>query len=326
MLDQVRLHLLLVLIPLFALTVWWESLDRGLRWADARGHLPTEAWFGYALGAVQYAGVLVILAAMPAVLVRAWSTVRLGAGPLRERLEELCRVHGVRVRALLVWRTHNAMVNGALIGIVPPLRYILLTDALLGSLPLRQVEAVMAHEVAHARRHHLPWLVVILLGTAGVTWTAGELLYAAVLPSGGSASVVPGVVLTVATLTVTVLAFGHVSRRFEQQADAFAVQHLSREDAPDADPPIATVTAADAMSGALANVAVLNHIDPVSFSFRHGSIATRRRRIAALVGRRLDALDVDRRVRRLKVVGLVALAVVLVLAAVDPLGTGGGAP
>ena len=32
--DQARLHLLLVLIPLFALTIWWESLARALEWAS----------------------------------------------------------------------------------------------------------------------------------------------------------------------------------------------------------------------------------------------------------------------------------------------------
>lgn len=317
-LDQSRLHLLLVLLPLFALTVWWESLDRFLTWAGPAGYLPEAAWFGEALVVVQYAGVLVILALMPLVLIRAWSTVRLGEGALRDRLEALCRVNRVRVRALLVWRTHNAMVNGALIGIVPPFRYILLTDALLASLPLRQVEAVMAHEVAHARRHHLPWLVVILIATGGLTWFVAALAYQRVLAPGAPPSMLGEGLLTLITLAVTVMMFGHVSRRFEEQADAFATQHLSREDTPEAEPVVVTEAAAGAMSGALANVAILNHIDPKSFSFRHGSITARRRRLHAAVGQPIGRLSVDRKVRRLKVAGLLGLLILIVLTSFAP--------
>ena len=147
--DQVRLHLLLVIVPLFALTLWWESFDRVMHWADSRTMLPERAWVSPIITAAHYAGILAIVALMPLLLVRVWSTVRLGHGPLRERLESLCRNNAVRVRDLLVWRTHNAMVNGALVGVVPPFRYILLTDALLASLPLSHIEAVMAHEVGH---------------------------------------------------------------------------------------------------------------------------------------------------------------------------------
>lgn len=316
-LDQSRLHLLLVLIPLGALTVWWESMHRLFLW------LEESRTFGVSTDALivaetvlQYVGVLLILAIMPAVLVHIWSTVRLGAGPLRERLEGLCRANRVRVRDLLIWRTHNAMINGALIGVVPPFRYILLTDALLASLPMTEVEAVMAHEVGHARRHHLPWIILILVATAGISWTAAALLWDTLEPASNPDSLLPSTIIIGFTLLMTGLVFGHISRRFEEQADAFAVQHMTREMPDPGHPGVVTPQAAAAMSHALRSVAVLNHMDPEVFSFRHGSIDTRRRRLHALVGRSIDAFPVDRKVRRLKLAGILALLILIALATV----------
>ena len=62
------------------------------------------------------------------------------------------------------------MINGAVMGAITPVRYILLTDALLETLPRERVEAVMAHELAHVRRHHIFWLVMAAAGSmAGLT-------------------------------------------------------------------------------------------------------------------------------------------------------------
>lgn len=316
-LDQSRLHLLLVLVPLGALTIWWESSHRLFLWLGAmarfeRAHGP----LAIAEMVLHYVGVLLILAVMPAILVRVWSTVRLGAGPLRDRLESLCRANRVRVRDLLVWRTHNAMINGALLGVVPPFRYILLTDALLASLPMPEVEAVMAHEVGHARRHHLPWIILILVATAGLAWTGAAHAWNALAPATDPDALLPASIVAGVTLLVTGLVFGHVSRRFEEQADAFAVQHMTRQ-SPDPDRPgIVTADAAGAMSSALASVALLNHMDPEVFTFRHGSIDSRRRRLHALVGRPIDALSVDRRVRRIKLAGLLGMLVLIVASSV----------
>ena len=318
-LDQSRMHLLLVLVPLGALRVWWELMQRLFLWLHESPAITlSESTLMVAETVLHYAGVLLILAIMPLVLIHVWSTVRLGAGPLRDRLEDLCRANRVRVRDLLVWRTHNAMINGALIGVVPPFRYILLTDALLASLPTREVEAVMAHEVGHARRHHLPWIILILVATAGLSWTAAALAWDAFDPNPDPEAILPTSVVTAFTLLATGLMFGHVSRRFEEQADAFAVQHMTRESPDPERPGVVTEHAAAAMSGALASVAHLNHMDPEVFSYRHGSIGARRRRLHALVGRAIDALPVDRRVRRLKLAGLLALAILITLANVLP--------
>jgi Zn-dependent protease with chaperone function len=260
-----------------------------------------------------------VLTMMPLVLRRVWSTAVLGPGPLRDRLSEMCRRQRVKVRELLVWGTHGTMINGAVMGFVGPVRYILLTDALLESLPQVQVEAVMAHELGHVKRKHMLWLGIAAvsaitlaqLGINGGLWLVwGDRAFAS---DPAQAAV------ALAALLAGLWVFGFVSRRFEWQADAFAVQHLSQAgasadaDSPEASPRpqtsgLVTEAATIAMAGALESVARLNRIPRDKFTWRHGSISVRQRKLVALSGQRLDRLAVDRQVRWLKAASLVALA------------------
>jgi hypothetical protein len=108
-------------------------------------------------------------------------------------------------------------------------------------------------------------------------------------------------------LVLGLAAFGYASRRFERQADADAVRLLSER----AGSGETTPAAVAAMSGALASVAFLNRVPPERPSWRHGSIAWRRRYLAQLVGVPLGPLAVDR------FVGLLGWSsVVVVLAAI----------
>ncbi len=285
-----RQHVLFLLVPLGAILAWNEASVFAL---DAVG---VDGQSAIASG-VQMGGALIVLVLMPPVLCRLWDTVPLGEGEIRDAIRETCDAHRVRVRELLLWRTGGTMVNGAVIGILPRLRYVVITDALLEMLEPEQVAAVAAHEVGHVRRRHMLWLALSVLGAVMVLGTplgwgvnlvlgtpAGE------LPMAEESAVV--IVLGLTLLGVLV-AMGLVSRRFEWQADAFAVQHLSGMRPGKEDVSISPEAAA-AMIGALRRVARLNAIDPNRFTWRHGSIRTRQKRIAALIGEPADALDVDR--------------------------------
>jgi hypothetical protein len=84
---------------------------------------------------------------------------------------------------------------------------------------------------------------------------------------------------------------------------------------------VVTAEAAAAMSGALARVAALNHVPQERFSFRHGSIATRRRRLVGLVGQPVDGLPIDRRANVSKLLSVLGL--VLAIGGLVVLGRGG---
>ena len=229
-----------------------ELLDVGARaiWPDQP---PTGL-----ITIVQLVGALTIFATVPWLMRHIWHTHRLEEGELRHRLTELCHAHRVRVRELLVWNTHGVLVNGAVMGLIGAMRYVLLSDGLLSGLTRDEVEAVAAHEVGHIRRRHIPWLatsvvVVLVLGGFGADWLVFSVL-------GLDLSVTwQMVALLGMPLIVGAFVFGWVSRRFEWQADAFAAQHLSGFRRGHADVTV-SLEATAAMVGALGAVARLNHI------------------------------------------------------------------
>jgi STE24 endopeptidase len=322
----VRHQMGVVVVPLVLIMGWTELVETGAGrvlggGAGTHGNAagPLSQTGTLLLVGAQLLGVVAVFGLMPQVLRFMWDTVPLGPGELRDQLVDLCRSQGVRVRRFLVWRTHGAMVNGAVIGLFAPLRYILLTDALLDSLPRPQVEAVTAHEVGHLRRHHMVWLgLTLMTSVAAGAIGAGFAVQWWLGPAAMDGWI--GVGVTGASLLAGLVVFGYVSRRFEWQADAFAAQHLSgvrhTRGAPrGAEPVLITAESVGAMSDALATVADLNCVPREKFSWRHGSIATRQRRLAALVGVRADRLPIDRQAGRLKMAALVLLLAVGALAA-----------
>lgn len=293
-LATARNNAAIMALPLLLILAWSESLDRIVAMT---GSIELA---GLRLDpAIQVAGALLIFALIPPLMVRVWDTVPIPKGPLRDELERLARVHRVRVRGFLVWRTGGAMLNAAVIGLTPWLRYIVLTDALLDHLPEIEVEAVAAHEIAHVRKRHMIWLAIAVLGSAMLT---GELLArgAHALPLDPALA---AWLIGAASLITVLLVLGLVSRRFEWQADAFAARHLA------ADAPVITHDAAHAMSRALARVSRLNGMPEGRFTWRHGSIAARRQRLETLVGTPVAALPIDRHARL-----VVALAILAFIA------------
>lgn len=322
LLGQLRHQMSLMLAPLLVLLAWLEAVER---WAPPGA---TALRGGLTLG-----GAATVFLFAPVVIRRMWDTTALPAGDLRDMLVAMCRRHRVGVRELLLWRTYGGLVNAAVMGIVSPLRYILLTDALLERLPLRQVEAVMAHELAHVRRHHMFWLLIVVAGTSALLQVLGAFVTDLLLPAAPAQEpltvsagfivdllndprVVDGALLVLGAACWLVI-FGWVSRRFERQADTFAVQHLVRKNAPLAAPTIPpTALTVDAQSvhtmiAALGHVAMFNHMPVARRSWRHGSIAWRQAYLDSIIGQSVDDLQIDRQVFWIKVAGAVVLAVTI---------------
>jgi STE24 endopeptidase len=323
--EQTRHQVLFIFAPVAMIGLWTEGLDLAISARLDTWPWLSEPWGEATVVALHFAGVIGVLILMPLVLRVLWNTVPLGPSAIRDRLLALCRTEGVRCRDLLVWRTRSGMLNGAVVGLVPALRYILLTDALLERLPETEIEAVMAHEVAHARRHHLPWLMIAMLAAVGSGWALSWKLFSVWLGAehvngDGVAGALAAITSLGAAVAAGFLIFGFVSRRFEQQADAFAAQHISgwtKQTRRRRDIRIAPEAVA-AMSGALGRVAAYNHIPPARFSWRHGSIRSRQARLQRLLSLPAHALPIDRMVSAIKMLSLLALAAVIALAMSDP--------
>ena len=76
---------------------------------------------------------------------------------------------------ILLWQTNNNMGNAAVMGVVPQVRYILLSDLLLQTMTDRQIEAVFAHEAGHVVHRHIAWYGVFVVITMIVMMMLGEL-------------------------------------------------------------------------------------------------------------------------------------------------------
>ncbi|MBU0638594.1 MAG: M48 family metalloprotease [Planctomycetes bacterium] len=284
------------------------------------------------------AGLVAIIA--PVIVRYVWVTERLPDGPLRDQLLMLGRKLRVRCREILVWHSGGMIVNAAVMGIIAPLRYVLITDAMLEQMDDRKIEAVFGHEAGHVKRHHiLYYLLFALISGCLIT----------VFSVRGRQFEQRETYQIVATIGAGVLllkwgvVFGWISRRFERQADLFGARALvltglpcvqpcalhGNHVAPDAAAAAERVisatqptdlicaTAAHVFSDALNEVAVLNGIAPEARSWRHSSISSRSRFLQRLARDPTAFVQFERVVYRCKVAILLTAIAMSVWAAYE---------
>lgn len=301
-LAQARAGVLLFLAPLLVPLVAGAVARQAVQHA-----WPEQADLAQFVGAIGGAVMLFLL--VPLIVPILLGLRRLEPGELRADLEQLAADARVPVREIWVWPTGGLVANAAVMGLFPGLRCVMLSDALLECMPRDYVRAVMAHEIGHVARRHLPWLVVVILGcwaladivatpvaTAALGWFTEAAREARDVEAVDAARETAILLRDAAVLAIGLLAFGYASRRFERQADTYAVQLLSTR----AGHAHATPEAVHAMTGALGAVALLNHVPPTRPSWRHGSIRWRQDYLGRLVGAAHGALAIDRLVFALK--------------------------
>ncbi len=189
-------------------------------------------------------GVLGLLAlALPVLLTNTWDTIPLPSGPQRSLLEAVARRADFHPRELRVWRTGHLLANAAIVGVGGRRRVVLFSDSLLAALSPRELAAVYAHEIGHAKLRHV---------TVFLAWALGA-FFAADLATGWLApeSEWLAALILVATLGLWALGFGWLSRRCELEADLFSLQLLGD--------PSAMVRALERVGGRLRDVAGWRH-------------------------------------------------------------------
>jgi len=222
--------------------LWWVDRVKGLVLAMVLGWpilllmLKLVEWTGWwwwfwAWGAVLGFQALMIHLAPVFLLPLFNRFVPLPEGSLRERLLALAQRTGFRARSIQVMdgskrsRHSNAFFTGLGRG-----RKVVLFDTLLELLTEPQVEAVLAHEIGHYQRRHLPKLLVwsaavTLVGFFCLGWLARREWFSAAFgfETGGMAAAI----LLFALLSGPVAFWlsplaNRWSRRYEYEADAFA--------------------------------------------------------------------------------------------------------
>lgn len=243
----------LVLGPILALLTVLFLLDDLIRVVPWLARLMEQS---ASLGQLFVLAVLLGLFVLSPIALRlVWRGTSLPKGPLRDRLEALCARAGFGVRDLLVWDTRGGRFANALVtGVVGRLRYVFFTKPLLDGLEPEEVEAVLGHEMGHARHHHLVWffafgvgLVLITTGLDGALGLQAHPIAQGALTAGSMIAFWGFLIL-------------HVFRRFERQADLHSLRLLG---------------AGAPLAAALCKVCALNGAPVTAPSVTHGSVASR---------------------------------------------------
>jgi hypothetical protein len=225
-------------------------------------------------------GLLVLAFLSLPLVLRAFLGLRpLPKGSLRDRLEAAGRRLRFRFSNILVWNTQGTVANAMVTGIVPWIRYVVLTDRLIDTLSLEEIEGVFGHEVGHIKHHHMFFYILFMLtslaGLGSLTYVGDALLQNAeaqtwlmeeapwllsVLTNLRFYALLP---ILLGFAVYLFIVFGYLSRRCERQADIYG----SRSTTP------ATFISA------LEKVAVLNGIPRDRpgwlWSWQHGTIGQR---------------------------------------------------
>lgn len=175
----------------------------------------------------------------PPLVVKLWGCKPLEESPLRNSLEAFCASHGFRVADFKLWPLFGGeTLTAGILGILPRLRYILITRGLLSILDTRELQAVMAHEMGHARRFHMVLYFFVFLTFMVLTFRFNDDFLLILLVKLG----VVQWLLTPGPTTMTLMSalyslpfalllivyfryvFGFFMRNSERQADLFALQ------------------------------------------------------------------------------------------------------
>ncbi|HBI16329.1 MAG TPA: peptidase M48 Ste24p [Desulfobulbaceae bacterium] len=217
-----------IVLPWLLITLLFDLL--ALLSIPGLQQLLDSPWGDVALFAVF---VLFLLFFFPPLVRLLWRCMPLPAGPLRTRMEQFCQNQGFSAEILLWPLFEGQVLTAGVMGIIPRLRYLLVTPALLKALTWDELSAVLAHEIGHVKKKHLVLYIFLILGFSLFAGAVAKPLPFFILDSEwfyqliGWLEVSPETVLAILlALPVLVLMilyfrylFGYFIRNFERQAD-----------------------------------------------------------------------------------------------------------
>ncbi len=180
---------------------------------------------------------LFVLLFFPPLVRRLWGCKKLPEGELKDKLDIFCAAHNFSADYYLWPLFEGRMLTAGVMGIVPGLRYILLTPALIETMSEAELEAVMAHEIGHVKRYHLLLYVLLIGGFSLLASMLAEpsiyfflslnvvnklVLFSGILVEDMLA-IGSGTLLLLSMLLYFRFIFGYFIRNFERQADLFSM-------------------------------------------------------------------------------------------------------
>lgn len=186
-----------------------------------------------------------IIAFFPPIVRSLWGCKKLPDGILKSQLDSFCQKQNFKADFYLWPLFEGRVLTAAVMGIVPGLRYILLTPALIETMSLAELEAILAHEIGHVKKRHLLFYVFLIGGFSLLAGLLAEpfihfllslgflsgLMVKAAVSAETVVTFVGAVPLLVAMILYFRFVFGFFIRNFERQADLYSLQAVGNGDA-----------------------------------------------------------------------------------------------
>ena len=175
----------------------------------------------------------------PWLIVRMWGCEPLPEGHVKAELQSFCTDHRFRTGGLLLWSVFGSEVlTAGVVGILPGLRYIMVTSGLLRILDIGELKGILAHEMGHVRKKHMLLFVLMLILYIAFASDIGDTLTLLALSNKTifDWSVAPGEFAASAFSLLSALPvillmilyfrfiFGYFLRNSERQADLYAME------------------------------------------------------------------------------------------------------
>ncbi|MDD3554791.1 MAG: M48 family metalloprotease [Deltaproteobacteria bacterium] len=108
-----------------------------------------------------------------------WGCIPLNETYLKNVIETILQRFRIRFSKILIWpQPDDRNCTAAVVGIISKFRYLLITPCLLKYLSTAELEAVIAHEIAHIRYRHMLWYVIFMLGYSLILYNLSDPLIA----------------------------------------------------------------------------------------------------------------------------------------------------
>lgn len=259
-------------------------------------------------------GILIFIIA-PMLIVKIWKTRSLIQGNFRSSLEEMCHRANIRFRDILIWESKGVLANAGAMGIIPNIRYILISDAVMIRLSPLEIRSVFGHELGHIRNHHILYLFLFAICSIFacdiVCWNISWTVY-----------ILCGVDFSLEFFILIMFIlwffyFGKVSKQFERQCDAYGAWSIGPQTESDqatetdseADRDTITAEAGIVFTNALRKIVELNGVSITRNDWRHGRTSDRIEQLHDLVANKVPIKVVDAKVRRTKALILIFLGI-----------------
>lgn len=233
--ELLSFHLKFLILPLVPLIIYLATLDILIRLPEqAQLFLVTHPYLLIGLLVPVLAGAYIFA---PLLMRFMWKTAPLPDGVLRERLEQLTKRSKMKYRDIAVWQTGSLLIaNAAVAGTLGWNRRIFLTDALLNYFSDDQIETIVAHELGHIRYKHIPTYILfscLYLLSYPMFFKYVELPIMQFLPAHlfEAYPILSSIGSMVFFFLYFIFGFRYVSRRFEHQADLYAVSLTNKPEA-----------------------------------------------------------------------------------------------